>query len=360
MRNIMIILLSFFSFKSFGQLVQDGPYLLYKDNQLVLKSVIDDQPNEQVFDLKQKKELKISVNFKDNAAWNFTVGLKPEIKNEPSITAMPEKLFVLSDIEGEFEGFRALLLANGIIDEQYNWKFGKGHMVICGDLFDRGAQVPECLWLLYKLEQSAKAAGGYVHTLLGNHDIMNLSADLRYLRPKYPKSAEIMGVDYMALYNDQSELGRWLRSKNTIEKVGDYLFLHAGIAPQITELKMPIEEINLKCRPFYDKAKKLDGLPNLADASISKFFQGATSLFWYRGYFAEPKATEAEVDATLALYKCKSIVVGHTIVAGNVGFYYGGKVLGLDVNQHAGDHQAALLEKGKWYKVNDKGLKVPL
>ena len=47
--------------------------------------------------------------------------------------------------------------------------------------------------------------------------------------------------------------------------------------------------------------------------------------------------------------------MGHTIVPGNVGFYYNGKVLGLDVNQHAGNHQAALYEKGKWFKVDDKG-----
>ena len=354
MRNFLTILITFFSISAFSQ-VEDGPYVLYRDQQILINAVVSGNVIAKQHLLKDKATIKVMVNFAQNTAWNFSVSLKPTIEIEQSTFQMPEKLLVLSDIEGEFEGFRKLLLANKIIDEQYNWKFGKGHLVICGDLFDRGKQVPEAMWLLYKLEQSAKKAGGYVHTILGNHDIMNLSGDLRYLQAKYLESAKLMNTDYMQLYDQQSELGRWLRSKNTIEKIGDFLFMHAGIAPQITELGMPINEINEKCRPFYDKAKKLDGLPGVADASIAKFFKGATSLFWYRGYFTEPKATEAEVDATLALYKAKKIVVGHTIVEGNVGFYYGGKVLGLDVNQHAGDHQAALFEKGKWYKVNDRG-----
>lgn len=112
-----------------------------------------------------------------------------------------------------------------------------------------------------------------------------------------------------------------------------------------------LAKINALCRPYYDKAKR--GLP--LEEAAAPFFNGKTSLFWYRGYFHEPKATEAEVDETLKLYGVKRIVVGHSIVPGNVGFYYGGKVLGFDVNQHEGDHQAALVEKKQWLAVDDKG-----
>lgn len=125
-----------------------------------------------------------AVTFSNHPDWNFTVSMKAKLEIEPSATKMPIKLFLISDVEGEFEGFRNLLISNNVMDENYNWTFGKGHMVICGDLFDRGNEVPECLWLIYKLEQGAKTKGGYVHTLLGNHDIMNLSGDLRYVQPK--------------------------------------------------------------------------------------------------------------------------------------------------------------------------------
>jgi hypothetical protein len=193
MRKYLIMLSSFFSLHSFAQTLQDGPHILYINNHILVKSVVADQSIETTLPIEKKASLSVDVKFAEQPTWNFKVKLNASLANEPSETKKPEKMFVLSDVEGEFEGFRSLLLANKIIDEQYNWTFGKGHMIICGDLFDRGSEVTSCLWLLYKLEQSAKAAGGYVHTILGNHDIMNLSGDLRYLQPKYQQTAKNYG-----------------------------------------------------------------------------------------------------------------------------------------------------------------------
>jgi hypothetical protein len=117
------------------------------------------------------------------------------------------------------------------MDSAYNWIFGDGHLVLTGDFFDRGDQVTEVLWLIYSLEDKAKAVGGYVHFVLGNHEIMNLSGDLRYLHPKYVQNTVLLNEDYMgSLYGESSEIGRWLRTKNIVEKVGTILFAHAGIS----------------------------------------------------------------------------------------------------------------------------------
>lgn len=355
MKFLCALLLSFFSlFTACAQVdsLTEAPHVFYRDGKITLHSVALGKAVTETVPLKSK--VRIRVMPSGHPDWNFTVGLKKELITEPAVSKGAAKTLFISDIEGEFAAFRAILLANKVIDEKYNWIFGTGNLVICGDLFDRGKEVTEGLWLLYKLEQDAVAKGGYVHTILGNHDIMNLSGDLRYLDARYLALARTMGMPYTDLYGPDTELGRWLRTKNTIEKIGDNLCAHAGIAPQITTIALSLDDINKKCRPYYDKAKKLSDVGKI-DSSIASFFDGKTSLFWYRGYFAEPKATETEVNATLALYQVKRIVVGHTIVPGNVGFYYGGKVLGLDVNQHAGKHDAALLENGAWYKVNDKG-----
>ncbi len=61
--------------------------------------------------------------------------------NEPSIFTTNEKLLVLSDIEGEFDGFRKLMLQRGVMDSMFNWTFGKNHLVLVGDHFDRGNDV---------------------------------------------------------------------------------------------------------------------------------------------------------------------------------------------------------------------------
>jgi hypothetical protein len=341
----------------------DGPYVLYKNGNIVVTRIEVGKDGLQQaalehYPLKEKARVTIKVQFSDHPDWDFPVKLQTAFQNEPCEFKQPDKLLALSDIEGEFGALRKLLLSNKVMDEHYNWTFGKGHLVICGDLFDRGLDVSATIWLLYKLEQEAKAKGGYLHTILGNHDIMNLSGDVRYVKEKYFRNAMLMGFDYMELYGPDTELGRWLRSKNLVEKIGDNLCLHAGVAPEINKLKMSLKEINKSCRPYYDKAKK----PELfADKTIWKFFNGTkSSLFWYRGYFHEPKATEQEVDETLSLYKVKRIIVGHTITDGNVGFYYNGKVLGIDVNQHQGHHEGALYEKGKWYKVGVNDEKVML
>src|SRR6185503_2902022 len=150
-----------------------------------------------------------------------------------------------------FAGFRKLLQAGGVIDADYNWTFGNGHLVLTGDFVDRGDQVTEVLWLIYSLEEKAKAAGGYVHFILGNHEIMNMSNDLRYLHPKYVENTMLLNEHYMTLYGENSELGRWLRTKNIMEKVGDMIYTHGGISSQMNLVNSSISDINKMARPFY-------------------------------------------------------------------------------------------------------------
>ena len=92
---------------------------------------------------------------------------------------------MISDIEGNFGAFRKLLQGNRVIDENFNWTYGKDHLVLVGDFVDRSTMVTEVLWLIYSLEEKAKAAGGYVHYILGNHEIMNMSDELDYVQERY-------------------------------------------------------------------------------------------------------------------------------------------------------------------------------
>ena len=341
----------------------DGPYINYNNDEIIVRTIVIDKDGKRntiinKYRANEKDNIPVKITFSNHPEWNFSLKLQNVIKNEPVSFNQPSKLLVLSDIEGEFAAFRTILLANKVIDEKYNWIFGKGHLVICGDLFDRGSQVVETIWLLYKLEQDAKANGGYVHTILGNHDIMNMSGDLRYLKEKYIDNAKLMELDYMDLYNADAELGRWLRSKNLVEKIGDNLCMHGGIAPEINKLKLSLKEINEGSRPYYDKAKKKE---LFTDQRIWKLFDGTkSSIFWYRGYFSNPMATLEEVDETLSLYKVKRIIIGHTIVPTNVSFYYNGKVLGVAVNQHKNQHEGALYENKTWYKIGINGIRLKI
>ena len=70
------------------------------------------------------------------------------------------KTFAVSDLHGRFDLFAAILKTGEVINDKYEWIYGSNHLVIDGDIFDRGADVLPILWLIYKLEFEAKAVGG--------------------------------------------------------------------------------------------------------------------------------------------------------------------------------------------------------
>lgn len=279
--------------------------------------------------------------------------MKAKLSNESAVHAKPEKLFVLSDIEGEFAAFRKLLQANKIIDNNYNWIYGNGHLVFAGDMFDRGNQVTECLWLVYKLEEEAKAAGGYVHFILGNHEIMNMQGDFEYVEFKYKLNAKMMGKTLIQVYNEDSELGRWLRTKNIVEKIGDMLFMHGGISRQLNNTEITIPEINELARPNYATYKK-----DYGNAKTNIVMHPKISPFWYRGYYS--KAPESIVDSTLQKFNVNRIITGHTVVADTISVHYGGKVINTDTKHAEGKSEALLIEQDHYYRVNQQGNRVLL
>lgn len=104
--------------------------------------------------------------------------------------------FVMSDPHGRLDCVISLLQGNHIIDKDYKWSFGKNHLMIIGDIFDRGKDVPQIFWLFYKLEEEAAKAGGHVSFMLGNHEPMVLANDLRYTKEKYKILAEKLKMKY--------------------------------------------------------------------------------------------------------------------------------------------------------------------
>jgi hypothetical protein len=356
MKHLFIVVLSFLSIAGRSQLLNacDGPYVFYNNNQVIIHSIkADSSVLVDSFDISENKLHVISVFFSNHPDWNFNLNLRDTIQNEIVDWNTSDNIFAISDIEGEFDNLRSLLIAAMVIDSNYRWTFHKGHLVVCGDLFDRGLDVAPELWLLYKLEEEAKIDGGYVHVILGNHDIMNLSGDLRYVQQKYFSNSLKMNLEYKSLYSKDTELGRWLRSKNIIERIGDNLCMHAGLSPEVLALKMSLSDINKTSRPYYDRAES----DQVFKDTLLNALLGDYGLFWYRGYFLAPRIAQATVDSTLSLYGCNHIIVGHTITKSNIASYYNGRIIGIDVNEHEGHTEGILLEAGRFLIINKNGVK---
>ena len=114
----------------------DGPYVFYKKNRVSVNYILDSSDHKLVqtdtASLETKRDLVLNINT-DILNQSFSVRLKDQLQNEKSEFDSVSKLFAISDIEGDFSSFRQLLQANGVMDEEYNWTFGDGHLVLTGD-----------------------------------------------------------------------------------------------------------------------------------------------------------------------------------------------------------------------------------
>ena len=277
----------------------------------------------------------------------------PEI--QPDVHDGVSRVFAVSDLHGWYDMFVAMLQGAGVVDDNLNWTWGDGHLVVNGDVFDRGAYVNEILWLIYRLEQEALSAGVRVHLTLGNHELMVIRGDNRYVNEKYidgiARKTRIKPED---LYGPDMELGRWLRTKHTAIKINDILFVHGGIEPGAVERGLTIRDINEIARAHLDDRSYARAF----DEDV-RYFYGSLGPFWYRGYFDESKkyakATQQDLIAVLAHFGAESVVVGHTGVD-RVESLYDGLVYAIDIPEDdPALWQGLLWEKGRFYRVFASG-----
>ncbi|MDN3668390.1 metallophosphoesterase [Echinicola jeungdonensis] len=338
----------------------DGPYIiddqLYKvnlQNGLVAQIIAD------------RDSILVEVDNSDNDF--FVVGLKDHYPKEACRYESPRKLVAISDIEGNFDAFYGFLVNNKIMDTSYNWTLGEGHLILLGDFVNRGKNVTQTLWLIYLLEEKARKENGKVHFILGNQEAIKLQGTPINLSDRYLRVAQeisqVRDWDKASKYvfSKASELGNWLRSKNAIEIIGDYLFVHGGISPELASLQLPLEEINQYTQENLDLPKKsLEALKN----PTVKLVLGPKGPLNYRGFIMGyknyKKASQKEIDHILNLLKVKKIVIGHIFVD-DISKDYRNKIIRINVPHGMGKNspqtKGLLIEDGMEYKINGKGEK---
>ena len=270
-----------------------------------------------------------------------------------------ERVVAIADVHGAYEPFLSILTAAGLIDGNRRWAGGRAVLVQTGDVTDRGAGVREALDLLMALEQQAEDAGGRVHALLGNHEVMNMLGDTRDVSGEALKS---FGGEtaYRAAFAREGRYGRWLRRRPVILNLDGTVFMHAGIdlnysTDSIDELnrraRRQIEEFDDGRRWLEDQGLVPPSAPLLAvvqaaRAEIERFNAtgdrpmldkaragarrvlpvaniGASSLLhgegplWFRGLATWPDAEGAvRMEALLKHHRVKRFVTGHTVQTG--------------------------------------------
>jgi len=313
--------------------INDGPYIFIVNDTLVAKNIVNG-----TVESKTLKSQSIATNF------------IPDIAVYENVS----KIAVISDLHGQYDLTTNILKANEIIDDDLNWAFGKGHLVINGDIFDRGYEVTELIWFIYYLEKQAEISGGKVHFVLGNHEYMTMQNDLRYMNKKYRIAAYLLKTNYSELYGIHTLLGRWLRSKSTILKIDDYLFVHGGISREFIEDGYNLEETNQYMRQslFQDENEKS------WDSIYGKYYDDKGPI-WYRGYFA-PDFKKSDINRTLRKLDVNHIIVGHTSF-NQIQSLFDNKILTVDSSIKNGiSGELLLIKEGNFYRCTLEGERIKL
>lgn len=283
-----------------------------------------------------------------------------------------DSLYVVGDVHGEYGRLRALLRNAGLVDAAGRWRGGRRHLVLLGDLMDRGPDVTRLLWYVYELEAEARAAGGAVHVVLGNHEVMVFTGDHRYVAPKERLLAHLHGLDYGRMYDPRSSLiGRWLGSKPAAIRIGSVLLAHGGIGRGYLDYDLEAIDDSLATflgEPLFRRwSDSTVAVPPMDSAAVGRrvdFFFGDESPFWYRGYAwsgeesrdaaggapGEGGSTPADAGSELAdvldRYGSRVHVVAHTPVE-TIGTRFGGRVILVDLVEPASELLLLIREDGE-------------
>ena len=287
----------------------------------------------------------------------------------PHILPATRRIIAIGDLHGDYDKtIKSLQVANviEIKDDKIEWTGGDTVVVQVGDQVDscRGYDGMSCtnpnttsndsandlkiLKLFTELHNKAqknKTPGpGAVYSLLGNHELMNVKGDLRYLSYKnlFDNSLfDEVGVDSDKdnCEKDKKELkktkdpikaskirnkyfkpgNKWANflacTRQGALIIGKHLFVHAGIIPEMAK-KYGIKDINNITRKYLlDKLSSNDN-PELDEIINSSDY----SPFWYRpmGQILPDTMGDADyycqekVIPTLELYNVNNIIIGHT------------------------------------------------
>jgi hypothetical protein len=231
----------------------------------------------------------------------------------------------IGDLHGDLASTREALRLAGAIDENDRWIGKNLTLVQTGDQLDRGDDEPEILALLDRLAEEAPKSGGRVIILNGNHELMNVAGDLRYVTEggfaDYAPQRDPRNKEARAkAFAPGSELAKKLAERPLIVAVGDTLFSHAGVLPE--HIGYGIDRINEETSLWLRGERPAPRVVNDENAPV-----------WTRLYGSDQLGTGAcaTLSRVLAALNVKRLVIGHTIQKSGINDACGGKVVRIDV-----------------------------
>lgn len=285
------------------------------------------------------------------------------------------RIVAVGDVHGAFDRFVAILQEAKVIDNRRRWAGGAAVLVQLGDVLDRGDKSREALDLIRKLEGEARKAGGQVVFLLGNHEVMRMLGDLRYVSPaeydafkssdaydlrerlyeraladqtsraraksepfdareyrkRFLAETPLGSVEMQIAFSESGEYGRWLREHDIMARVNGIAFVHGGPSARAAEAG---------CAGTNERARADLKTARLSTPDLLKMLMfSPEGPLWYRGLVGTEsiKVDDGEVGAVLTALGATSIVVGHTVSpSGRIRSLSNGRVFSVDTGMLGG------------------------
>ena len=189
------------------------------------------------------------------------------------------RVVAVGDVHGATDSLIELMKLTGLINDTLQWIGEDAHFVSLGDLLDRGPDSRAAMDLLIRLQSEAQAAGGRVHVVLGNHEVMNLMGDLRYVAYEefaafadeeppgaredtlqafaLDRGGEIGDTNLQAEFDQRyppgyfghrtafgtgGKYGEWIANLPAIIVVNDVAYTHGGLSTLVAETGLDINE----------------------------------------------------------------------------------------------------------------------
>ena len=254
--------------------------------------------------------------------------------------SLARKVVAIGDVHGDLGALRGALRLAGAIDAQDAWSGGAMVVVQVGDQLDRGDDEPEILALLDRLQTQAVNAGGELIVLTGNHELMNVAGDLRYVTSDgmHDYGGE---AARRAAFAPGTKLAAQLARRPLHAIVDGTLFVHAGILPAHLDAGLEVLE------------READAWTNGELKQAPRALADRDSPLWTRAYGGpEGQVDCASARAVLERLGLRRMVVAHTVQP-HINSACDGRVWRVDVgmSKHYGGPREVLVIEGDTPRV---------
>ncbi|GMH28596.1 hypothetical protein Nepgr_030439 [Nepenthes gracilis] len=303
-----------------------------------------------------------------------TLSINTSLSSDPEFRTRypcPDRLIAIGDLHGDLQKFNQALRLAGLINASDQWSGGSATVVQVGDVLDRGGDEIKILYFLEKLKRQAANSGGSIITMNGNHEIMNVDGDFRYVTqdginefsnwafwysvgnamknlcdglvnltkdPFEGIPSEFRGVRkefhdgikarIAALRPNGPISSRFLSKNQTVVVMGENVFVHGGLLP--SHVSYGLERINDEVRDWINGSR---------EKISTKIGRGRDSVVWSRKYSSE-SAMDCDCSALelvlASIPGARRMIMGHTIQESGINGVCGNKAIRIDVGMSRG------------------------